>query len=173
MTEIKQANIENAPVLALLGRKTYVESHGHFIYNESDLKQYLDTAFSLSKAKAELSDPNVLIYFIYVGQTPVGYTKLVINDPGKNNSALSSCQLERIYIIKEFLGAQIGQRLFNFVLQKARDLKRDIIWLSVYIKNERAIKFYKRNGFEQTGELDFDVAGKPYKNYVLSKNLVQ
>ena len=172
MIEIKQAKIKDASVLALLGRVTYTESHGHFIYDNNDLTQYLNKAFSLSRAKQEISDANNLIFLVCIKGIPAGYAKFVINEMDKTNEISRSCRLERIYILSEFIKAKIGQTLLDFVVQKAIALNRENMWLTVYIKNERAIRFYQKNGFKLRGELDFDVNGKPYKNFIFSKKLV-
>ena len=45
------------------------------------------------------------------------------------------------------------------------------MWLTVYIKNIRAIKFYERNQYIHIGELNFSVSGKEYENIILSKKI--
>ena len=65
MIEIKTAKASDTEVLALLGRLTYVESHGHFIEDKNDLQQYINGAFSVSKTKEELNNSKNLYYIIY------------------------------------------------------------------------------------------------------------
>ena len=45
------------------------------------------------------------------------------------------------------------------------------MWLSVYIKNNRAIRFYQKNEFKNVGELNFIVNGKEYENIVFQKKI--
>ena len=63
------------------------------------------------------------------------------------------------------------QALINRIEGKSKELQLDTMWLSVYVKNERAIKFYEKNEFKHTGELNFLVNGKSYDNFVLSKKI--
>ena len=171
MINIKTANETDLDLLALLGRVTYAESHGHFIEDKNDLTAYLNEAFSIAKTKQELNDPKQLYYIIYVDDLPVGYAKLVVNAFHKNVVSQNNCRLERIYILNEFLPLKIGQPFLKFIEEKARTLQYDTMWLTVYIKNNRAIRFYQRNEFKNIGELNYLVNGKGYENTVLAKEL--
>ena len=171
MIEIKLANESKAEVLALLSRVTYVESHGHFIENKNDLSKYTNQSFSVAKTKKNLTDPRHRFYIIYSDELPVGYAKLVLNDNHESIESPNACRLERIYILKDFIPMKVGQALLNFVETKAKALAFDTIWLSTYIKNLRAIKFYQKNKFQNVGELNYLVNGKEYENIIFSKKI--
>lgn len=171
MINIKTAKVTDAEVLALLGRITYSESHGHFIDDKNDLLKFLNNSFSITEIKNQLKNTNNLFYILYVDDFPVGYTKLVLNELHENVKANSSCRLEKIYILNDFLPLKLGQHLFDFIVGKAIEHQFKNIWLSVYIKNFRAINFYKKNGFEITGTLDYIVNNKKYENFVYAKKI--
>ena len=171
MIKIKKANESNTEVLALLGRLTYAESHGHFIDDKNDLSKYLDENFSISKTKQDITNPKNLFYIMYVEGLPIGYAKLVLNTKQESIASQNNCCLERIYILNEFIPLKIGKQLLTFVEEQAKALQLDTMWLSVYIKNNRAIRFYERNEFKNVGELNFIVYGKSYENTVFSKKI--
>jgi ribosomal protein S18 acetylase RimI-like enzyme len=58
-----------------------------------------------------------------------------------------SLEIERIYVLKEFHGQQVGQMLFDKAIQIAKQQHADYVWLGVWEHNPRAIQFYKKNGF--------------------------
>jgi len=171
MIKIKKAKAADTEVLALLGRITYAESHSHFIDDKNDLSKYTNEAFSVSKTKQDINNPKNLFYIIYVDDLPVGYAKLVVNAKHKSIASQNNCCLEKIYILNDFIPLKIGQQLLTFVEEKAKAIQLDTMWLSVYIKNNRAIRFYERNKFKNVGELNFLVNGKEYKNIVFSKKI--
>ncbi len=171
MVSIQIAKEEDAVVLALLGRVTWAESHGDYIEDKNNLVQYLDKNFSVSKMKQDLNNANNLFYIVYVDDLPAGYAKLVVNSKNDSVASQNNCQLERIFIQKEFIPLKIGQQLLTFVQEKAKAIQLDTMWLSVYIKNYRAIRFYERNEFKNVGELNFLVNGKAYDNIVFSKRI--
>lgn len=168
---MKKAQETNIEILSLLGRITYVESHGHFIANKKDLLKYLDDVFSIEKTKMDLKNSNNQFYIIYVDSLPVGFAKLVINAKHESVSSENNCRLERIYILNDFLHLKLGQQFLDFVIEKAQKLQLDTMWLSVYLKNYRAIRFYERNEFKPVGTLNFNVNGSDYENLVFSKKL--
>ncbi|WP_298420402.1 GNAT family N-acetyltransferase [uncultured Kordia sp.] len=171
MIEIKTATEANTEVLALLGRITYIESHGHFIADKNDLTAYVNNAFSISKTRQEILNVKNFFYIIYVNQFPIGYAKLVLNAPNENVVSKNNCRLEKIYVLDEFIPLKVGQQFLAFIVEKAKELQLDTMWLSVYIKNNRAIRFYERNDFKNVGELNFLVNGTSYENIVFSKKI--
>lgn len=62
----------------------------------------------------------------------------------KDDKAL---EIERIYVLKEFYGKKTGQLLYEKAIQIAREKNAEYIWLGVWEENQRAISFYKKNGF--------------------------
>jgi len=169
--KFKTAKEEDTSVLALLGRLTFTESHGHFVHNKNDLSKYINEEFSVSKTTEDINDSNNLFYIIHLDDLPVGYAKLVLNTMHKSVASQNNCRLERIYILNDFIPLKVGQRLLTFVLEKAKALQLDTMWLSVYVKNNRAIRFYQRNEFDNVGELNFIVNGTAYENIIFSKKI--
>lgn len=171
MITIKIANDADTDVLALLGRITYVESHGCFIENRNDLTTYVNKAFSVAKTKEELNNTKNLFFIIYSDDFPIGYAKLILNAVHKNVTSQHACRLERIYILNEFIPLKVGQQFLDFIEQKAKKSRMNTMWLTVYIKNYRAIKFYQRNQFKNVGAFNFLVNGTKYENNVFSKKI--
>jgi ribosomal protein S18 acetylase RimI-like enzyme len=171
MIKIKLAKETDIDVLALLGRLTWAESHGHYIDDKNDLLKYLDKSFSVSKTTQDIKNPKQRFYITYVDDLPVGYAKIILDEMQENITSKNSCRLERIFILNDFIPLKIGQQLLTFVEEQAKALQLDTIWLTVYIKNNRAIRFYEKNEFINVGDVNFVVSGKAYKNIVFSKKI--
>ena len=171
MIKIQQATAADTILLALLGRLTWAESHGPYIEDKNNLLNYLNKNFSVAKTKQDLNDPQNLFYMVYVDDFPVGYAKLILNASNEHVASENTCRLERIFIQNEFIPLKIGKQLLTFVEEQAKALQLDTMWLTVYIKNNRAIRFYEKNEFKNVGDLNFFVNGKAYDNIVFSKNL--
>jgi ribosomal protein S18 acetylase RimI-like enzyme len=172
MIRIEKAQIEDLEVIALLGRLTWYESHGPYVEDKNDVTKYLNKNFSILKTTENLNNPNIQYSIIYVDDLPAGYAKIILKKAQENIESQNNCQLERIFILNEFIPLKIGQKLMSFVEEQAKELHSDTLWLSVYIKNNRAIRFYERNDFKNVGELNFSVNDKSYENIVFSKALV-
>ena len=56
-------------------------------------------------------------------------------------------ELENIFVKKEFRGNGAGKMLMDKFKEWAKEIKADKVAVSVFALNEKAIKFYKREGF--------------------------
>jgi ribosomal protein S18 acetylase RimI-like enzyme len=171
MIKIKKAKKTDLEVLALLGRVTWSESHGPYIEDKNILAKYLKDNFSIFKTKENLNNPKNIFYILYVDDFPAGYAKIILNEKQEHIASENNCRLERIFILYDFIPLKIGKQLLTFVEEKAKALQLDTMWLSVYIKNSRAIRFYEKNEFKNVGNLNFEVNAKKYDNIVFSKKL--
>jgi len=51
------------------------------------------------------------------------------------------------------------------------DIKKEIVWLGVWEKNNRAISFYKKWGFEKFGEHSFTLGDDIQNDWLMKKEL--
>ena len=170
MVNFEIATHKDIQVLALLGRITYIESHAHFINNKEDLFEFCNNEFSVANISKSFKENNVIYFIAYLNKLPVGYAKIALNKTFNNISNKDSCSLEKIYILSDFIPNKIGQPFLEYIIEQAKLYKASSIWLSVYHKNERAIKFYKKNNFVKIGELNFIVNNKKYNNLAFAKH---
>ena len=144
--EIKQAKLPDLEALRVIGRKTFIETFAD-LNSAENMKQYLDEGFDTEKLTEELSNENSEFYFAVLDEQVIGYLKINMADAQTELESENSLEIERIYILKEFFGKNVGQILLEKALEIARNLKNDYVWLGVWELNARAISFYKKYGF--------------------------
>ncbi|OGM21447.1 hypothetical protein A2863_00410 [Candidatus Woesebacteria bacterium RIFCSPHIGHO2_01_FULL_38_9b] len=89
----------------------------------------------------------------FQNNTPAGYVALAIKDFGYRKSKY--VEIENIGVNPEFRSKGIGHLLMQATEKWAREQKATKIYVSAYFKNEKAISFYKKEGFYESGlELD-------------------
>lgn len=66
--------------------------------------------------------------------------------------------MERIYLLKEFYGLQLGLELFQFNVNLSKSNGQKGMWLFVWKENKRAVNFYQKMGFKIIGEHDFRIS---------------
>jgi diamine N-acetyltransferase len=146
LTKISPADLKE---LQELGKKTFYESFAADNTAEN-MQYYLDTNFTDEKLSDEINNPESEFYFAKLHDKPIGYLKV---NAGKAQTELqgnnSSLEIERIYVLKEFQGKKVGQILFDKALEIVKEKNADYIWLGVWEKNLKAIRFYEKNGFVQ------------------------
>jgi ribosomal protein S18 acetylase RimI-like enzyme len=171
MTEINLATKDDAQIIALLGRITFTESHSQFIQNNEDVKTFCNTTFEVAKIKKELQDKNLLFWIILNDNLPVGFAKVILHKPNPFINSTNICQLDKIYILNDFLGMKLGHKLHSALINHVKQLKFDAVWLITYIHNYDAIKFYESRQYKKAGFINFLVTEKDYKNHILVKTL--
>lgn len=73
-----------------------------------------------------------------------------------------------LYVLERFCGTGIGKLLLDNAITEIKERGYHRTWLTVYHENERALKFYKKYGFHESGETFFHMGGYRYKNIVMS-----
>jgi diamine N-acetyltransferase len=77
----------------------------------------------------------------------IGYLKVNSADAQTELKNLQALEIERIYVKKEFQGKKAGQFMYEKALELANQQKAPYLWLGVWERNAKAIRFYKKNGF--------------------------
>lgn len=124
-------------------RDTFAEHN-----TEEDLNQYLDEQLSFNKLSEELNNPHSSFYFASENEKLVGYLKLNCSTAQTELIDEKAFEIERIYILKEYFGKGLGQFLLNNAIKIGKEMSPTYIWLGVWEKNSRAIRFYEKNGFK-------------------------
>lgn len=153
-----------------LSKKTYQDTFGE-LCSEEIMQAYLNEAFSTEKINQELNNQNSAFYFAYDNESLVGYIK--INDfPAQTDiNDEKSLELERIYLLQEFQGRRYGEELLDKAVCIAERKKKKYIWLGVWNKNIKAIRFYTKNGFQTFGEHIFVMGNEQQNDFIMKKEL--
>jgi len=73
--------------------------------------------------------------------------------------------------VKDHQGAGIAQELMDWAFVEAKRRGADDLYLTVFIDNHRARRFYGRFGFEPVGRYDFMVGSHADEDVILRKSL--
>ena len=165
--KIRKINIDDLETLRNLSIQTFKETFEE-VNTEEDMQKYLDENLSIEKLKTELENVNSEFYFAENNGEILGYLKLNFKDAQTEKVEENHFEIERIYVLKAFLGQKIGQILFDKAIEIGREKNLEYVWLGVWEENHRAIKFYEKNGFEIFGKHDF-VLGEDVQTDLLMK----
>lgn len=144
--EIVQAKPEEVASLQVIARQTFAEAF--LAGNTADnMEQYMNEAFSTARLSRELSDRLAVFYFALAGERVIGYLKLNYGQSQTELQDSQAVEIERIYVLKEFHGQQVGQLLCEKAIELAKAADASYVWLGVWEENPRAIRFYEKNGF--------------------------
>ena len=154
MVSLVKLSPVDAPVLSKIGGISLLESHGHSAPAEI-MEEYVAKSFSEESCRAELSDPNNIFYAVFYNGQPAGYLKIIYSTPHPLITLQPVTKLERLYLLKEFYDLKLGHRLLQQAIELSKAAGVKGMWLDVWKKNDRAIRFYEKAGFETVGESQF------------------
>ena len=143
---LKRVYPEDLAQLQQIGRQTFLETFAAS-NSEENMTTYLAEGFSTEKLSTELHDAHSEFYFAILENKVIGYLKVNFGPSQTDVKDDKSLEIERIYVLQEFLGKKVGQMLFDKAIQIAKQQDADYVWLGVWEHNPRAIQFYKKNGF--------------------------
>lgn len=143
---IRKAGTQDLKQLQEISTETFVETFAE-VNTKEDMDKYLAERLSLTQLSAELNDPGSNFYFALLNDQVIGYLKTNTGATQTELKEADGLEVERIYVLKEFKGKNIGPLLLDKAIAIAHDQKVAYIWLGVWEENYRAIRFYEKNGF--------------------------
>lgn len=151
---IVKAIIDDVESLQLLGTQTFLETFAPYNTQEN-LASYLNKAFSKEEVTKELHDNNSEWYLALAENEKAGYLKLNFGNAQTEMLDEKAMEIERIYVLQQFQGKQIGKLLLQKAIDVALNHAIDYIWLGVWEKNTKVQTFYKKQGFETFSQHSF------------------
>jgi len=168
--DIKKLTLADIDQLQEIGRKTFYETFS--VSNTAEnMKKYLEERFSIERLTAELNDNNAEFYFAELFNNPIGYLKINYGQSQTELQDDKAIEIERIYVLKEFHGKNVGQLLYDYAIKKAKQKKADYVWLGVWEENHRALKFYRKNGFVEFDKHLFKLGNDEQTDIMMKLNL--
>lgn len=170
-TVLRKCTTEDIALLRELSIMTYYESFAHLNTNEN-MAAYLENAFNIKRLTKEFNDTNSEFYFLCHNGQIAGYIKLNEAPSQTDINDKNALEIERIYVVYEFQGTGLGRFLLEQAIAKAVERNKKYVWLGVWEKNEKAIHFYKKNGFYEIDTHAFIMGEDVQTDFILRKDLV-
>jgi len=146
-----QVDIEKVLLPEIQTLKTFAEQTFLDTYasqnTEEDMANYLADHFNLKLLTEEVISSDAEYYLAKIEKEVVGYFKLNYGQAQTEVVDENAVEIERIYASTQYHGKGVGKVLFESILQIAQSRAASFIWLGVWEKNPRAIRFYEKCGF--------------------------
>ncbi|MEP7130748.1 MAG: GNAT family N-acetyltransferase [Sphingomicrobium sp.] len=164
----RDAGAADAASLDRIFRTTFCDTFGH-LYRPEDLEAFLAT-FDVPDWEAQLVDPAFAFRIAEAGGEPAGYAKLgPVKIPVETDRP--AILLDQLYLLQAHHGAGIAQALMAWAFAEARARGAEEMYLTVFVDNHRARRFYDRYGFEAVGSYDFMVGNHADEDIIMRKAL--
>ena len=165
---LRDATAADLPAIDRVFRRSFCDTFAH-LYDRDDLAAFF-ASFTPEAWAGEFADARYRFRVAEVEGEIVGYLKL-------GPSALPvetdkrAVELRQIYVLKAHHGRGVAAALSEWAIDEARRQGFEELYLTVYVDNHRARRFYDRYGFEAVGRYDFMVGSHADEDIIMRKRL--
>lgn len=140
------------------------------------IAEFIATHLSETAFDGYLADSDRDLFVAEEDGALVGYTMLVHAEPYDPDvravvSARPATELSKVYVHPDHHGAGLAAQLVARSIDAARERNAAIVWLGVNQKNERANRFYEKQGFALVGTKRFKVGLRYEEDFVRALDL--
>jgi ribosomal protein S18 acetylase RimI-like enzyme len=167
---IRLATEKDAELITDLSRKTFYDSFAAD-NTKDNMDKFMNEQFTKQKLLDEVKQPWHIFFLAFVSDEPVGYVKMRDSSVPAELVNQSCIEIARIYSVQHKMGKGVGRMLMQTCHDIANQKKKKILWLGVWEKNQRAIDFYTKWGFEKFGEQNFILGDDVQRDWLMKKNL--
>jgi ribosomal protein S18 acetylase RimI-like enzyme len=126
---------------------------------------FVDATLSAARFAEYLEDSQRAVLTARYDGRIIGYAMAV------HEATKDTAELSKIYVLSEHHGTGAAQALMDGVLTTAGHWAVGSVWLGVNQKNERAQRFYAKNGFVVRGTRTFQVGARLEDDFVMVREL--
>jgi len=173
----------DAERLSGLARATFRAAFGPFNAPE-DMDLHCASHFTPEAQEAELRDPGMRTLILEGppegsggvegsgDRAPwIGYAQLRRGPAPPCVRGGSPIELQRFYVVPDLHGRGVAGELMDAVVAAAAAGGADTLWLGVWERNPRAIRFYAKAGFREVGDQTFVLGRDPQRDLVMVRSI--
>lgn len=168
---LRPAVAEDALCLSVLAMQVFLDTYATQGIRPSIAREVLSGYAEQVFAHAIASAKDRLVVAESAGHL-VGFAHVVIEAQHELAPRGTQSELLRLYVQEPFTGRQVGSRLLAHAEHLAAHSGATVLWLTPWIHNHRALRFYARRGYADHGLTHFDLEGESHENRLLAKAIV-
>jgi ribosomal protein S18 acetylase RimI-like enzyme len=168
---IREATIADARLIADISHQTFYETFA--AYNtQKDMDKFLNQQFTKGKLIMEVGAKGNTFLLAYDSNEVAGYVKLRDERVPLSMGNVTALEIARIYAMTNKIGKGVGTLLMQSCIDIAKERSKEWLWLGVWEKNQRAIDFYTKWGFEKFDETDFLLGDDVQRDWLMKKKVL-
>jgi ribosomal protein S18 acetylase RimI-like enzyme len=168
--DVRAATAGDAPALAVLAERCFRDTYAAG-NTATDMDAHCARNFGAAQQAIEIADPATVTLLAEVAGALVAYAQLRLAAAPPCVSAARPAEILRFYVDRGWHGNGLARSLMHALLDAARARGRDVAWLGVWERNQRAQAFYRKCGFVEAGTHVFTLGADPQRDLVLVQRL--
>jgi GNAT superfamily N-acetyltransferase len=166
----RPATPDDALCLGVLSTQVFLDTYAPHGIRPAIAREVL-AKHSVASYEALLADAGVTTLVAELAGHLVGFAQV---GDGAGHALLGTAaasELRRLYVQEPFAGRGVGRDLLRHAEKAAAARGADMLWLSAWEGNARALQFYPRCGYEDIGGTVYTIEGEDYPNRLYAKRV--
>jgi ribosomal protein S18 acetylase RimI-like enzyme len=167
---IREATVKDAELIANISHQTFYETFAAYNSREN-MDKFLNQQFTKGRLMMEVGARENIFLLAYDHYKVAGYVKLRDQRMPLSLGNVNAMEIARLYAMTDQIGKGVGSFLMQACINIAKEKMKDWLWLGVWEKNQRAIDFYTKWGFEKFDETDFLLGDDIQRDWLMKKKI--
>lgn len=156
MISIRPATVNDIPLIRSLAEVVFPATYEPLL-PAGQVGYMMAWMYSVESLQRQMAEGHTY-YIAYADDTPCGYLSI-------EQQATSLFHLQKIYVLPDFQGRGVGERLFQQAVAHVRKAGVLPAWIELNVNREnRAVGFYLRMGMERLRTVDVEIGEGFYMN---------
>jgi diamine N-acetyltransferase len=156
---IRPWHIDDLEVVRYILWETWKESYSSFIPVD-DLLTYFNDHCTLKLLAEQYNDIKVKGLVAEYDEVIAGYEKTYYNEKEQR------LYVQQLYILSVYQNLGLGKKLMKSAAELAQSMGLDKVWLGVMVKNESAVGWYKKMGYEVVENAPFTMGNTTVDHFI-------
>ena len=167
---IRRATVDDAATIAEIAERLFVRTFEPD-NDPINVAAHVRESFGESIQREELANPAVTYLLANAGENLVAFAKMTQGSTNPYVVGELPVEIDRFYVDHEYHGSGVASQLMDACIATARELGRQTIWLGVWERNPRAIRFYEKRGFVDVGGKTFMMGSDLQSDRVMMQSI--
>lgn len=165
MIRIIKAEEEHFTTIRSIALQTWPPTFGDILSREQ-IDYMLEWMYSIPAIESQVYEKGHTFILAKEEDTFLGYASYQLNYPAEGKT-----KIHKIYMLPSAQGKGIGKKLIDYISGAALSHENRTLSLNVN-RNNKAVDFYKKTGFEIAGSEDISIGrGFLMEDYIMEKKL--
>jgi diamine N-acetyltransferase len=166
----RAARPDDALCLGVLSTQVFLDTYAKQGIRRAVANEVL-ALHSVAAYEALLADAGVTILVAECAGHLIGFSQVRDGAGDPQVPAAAASELRRLYVQEPFTGRGVGRDLLRQAEKSAAARGAEMLWLTAWEGNKRALQFYPRCGYEDLGATVYTIEGEDYPNRVFGKRV--
>lgn len=167
---LRPAGPADAPVLGRLGPATFREAFGAVLPAEA-VAERMRLVYARARLAQDLRDPAQAWFLAVARRGAVGFLALREGPPQVPMGGQRPVEFTRVYVRSAWHGRGPAFALMEAGFAEARRRGADLLWLTAWERNPRALAFYRAHGFRPADRVPVTFAGQVLPHLLMARTL--